>query len=239
MAAFAACFETTDLAVAERVPMTALLAGDAVLTADSQGELSVDRVIVNQHRAAAVTSPTLTLKYAAGNALSLTPDHVLLVDGAMKAARLAAAGSKLRLADGTAATVEAVVPGLAASVINPITTSGTILAAGPLGAVPVLASTYPEWSADFLLASKWNPYPVFNTMAYLMPHTTQAYYDAALEPLFNEVTKLHTSYAALLSSLPAAVSLPIVLAIDLLATSGLLLAPVALAAAIRRATKAK
>ena len=44
------------------------------------------------------------------------------------------------------------------AVVNPLTTSGTILAAGPTGA-PVLASVFPEWIAHLLHGASL-PYPL-------------------------------------------------------------------------------
>ena len=66
-------------------------------------------------------------------------------------------------------------------VINPLTTSGKILTQGG-----VLASTYPEWIAEYMLSSYLAPLPVSlsNLISYLFPETTQAYYDAVLEPFF-------------------------------------------------------
>merc|ERR550514_1927479 len=86
--AYAACFGgSANPSVAERVAMDALVAGDTVLAT----EAASTRVVVNQHASVKATSPMLTLHFE-GGALSLTPDHVLLLDGAHAPARLAAAG---------------------------------------------------------------------------------------------------------------------------------------------------
>ena len=58
------------------------------------------------------------------------------------------------------------------AVINPVTAGGTILALG--SGAPVLASTHPEWSASFMLASPAPlPYPLFNLLSAVLPATTQ------------------------------------------------------------------
>merc|ERR1712060_109841 len=113
------------------VLMASLKSGDIVM----DGLNSFTRVIVNQHRAASVKSPLLEIGHINGN-LSLTPDHVLEVDGKFVPGRLVSAGTKLG---------ESVVTRVATKrgrVINPLTASGMILTQGG-----VLASTYPEWVA--------------------------------------------------------------------------------------------
>ena len=56
-------------------------------------------------------------------------------------------------------------------VINPLTTSGKILTQGG-----VLASTYPEWVAEYMLSSYLVPLPLSlsNLLSYLFPETAQA-----------------------------------------------------------------
>ena len=93
-AAFRACFDETAPSVAERVKMTALTGGDYILSAGKDQAYKFTRVIVNQHREANFKSALLEINHANGE-LSLTPDHVLEVDGEFVPARLAAAGSKL------------------------------------------------------------------------------------------------------------------------------------------------
>lgn len=154
--------------------MKTLTAGDVVLAADAAGTLSLERVIVNQHKANTVASALLEVHHSAG-VLSLTPDHVLLVDGAFVPARNAKPGSALTLANGEAATVERVTTARG-DIINPLTTSGTIVAGG------VVASSHPEWT--FAWAGKAQ-FPLFYGLAAAFPATTQAYYDAVLEPLFD------------------------------------------------------
>merc|ERR1719284_920339 len=171
--AFAACFGSSASPVAERVAMDALVAGDTVLANDA----AATRVVVNQHAGVKATSPMLTLHFE-GGALALTPDHVLLVDGAYAPARLAAVGSLLS----SGRKVTAITRGQQ-GIVNPITVAGTILAAGPAGE-PVVAATAPEWSADVLL-SAYPKYTLSFNLAFLFPASVQAFYNAALEPFFS------------------------------------------------------
>ena len=126
--------------------------------------MQVARGIVNQHREATFKSGLLEITHANGE-LSLTPDHVLEVDGEFVPARLASAGSKLGEAEVSRVTAKA------GEVINPLTTSGKILTQGG-----VLASTYPEWIAEYMLSSRLVPLPLSlsNALSYLFPETAQA-----------------------------------------------------------------
>ena len=80
-------------------------------------------------------------------------------------ARMVAAGSKLGESE-----VSRVVASVG-EVINPLTTSGKILTQGG-----VLASTYPEWVAEYMLSSYLVPLPLSlsNLLSYLFPETAQA-----------------------------------------------------------------
>jgi len=151
------------------------------------------RVIVNQHTARernVADTPTpvhasvmLTIQHERGS-LSLTPDHVLLLDGTWAAARHAVAGSVVEVG-GAACEVIAVSPSLGVPV-NPLTASGTILV-GARGSEPLLASVYPEWIAKYMLAAASGalaPLPLTRLAALLLPATTQAFYDIIIEPLF-------------------------------------------------------
>jgi len=171
--ALAACFGGGLDAVAERVSMGALVAGDTVL-ADGA---ALTRVVVNQHAGVKAAAPMLTLHFEGGS-LSLTADHVLLLDGALAPARLAAVGSVLS----SGRKVSAITHGTQ-DVVNPITAAGTILAAGPSGD-PVVAATANEWLADVLF-SAYPKYTLSFTLAALFPASVQAYYDSALEPFFS------------------------------------------------------
>ena len=104
--------------------------------------------------------------------LSLTPDHVLLVDGEWAAARTVKVGSSL-----SGSIVTAVSQGFG-GIVNPLTTNGMIVAAGPTGK-PVVSSAYPEWIAEYMLNVSVFPLPVSfsNLLSYLFPATVQAYYD--------------------------------------------------------------
>merc|ERR1719454_1916881 len=191
--AFAACFGGSASPVAERVAMDALVAGDTVLANDA----AATRVVVNQHAGVKATSPMLTLHFE-GGALALTPDHVLLVDGAHAPARLAGVGSILS----SGRKVAAITRGQQ-GIVNPITAAGTILAAGPEGE-PVVAATAPEWSADVLL-SGYPKYTLAFNLASVFPASVQAFYDAALEPFFSlAVPRLEQIKAA--APMPAVVA---------------------------------
>jgi len=185
----APCFGKADtyvtLADGSSVLMAELVAGDLV----KDGTDSVTRVIVNQHRAAELSSSLVTLEWAAG-ALSLTPDHVLEIDGKMAAAREAVVGSKL--GDAEVARVSR----STGKIINPLTASGKIEANG------VLAATYPEWIAHWMLDSTLYPLPLSlgNALSLLFPLKTQGYYDNALEPL---MAVLAPKLVALKAALPA------------------------------------
>ena len=103
--------------------------------------------------------------------LRLTPDHVIHADGEFIAAAEVRPGAALR----GNLTVVAVRP-TADAVVNPLTTSGTILVAPEGGGTPVLASTYPDWIAAYLLAATCVPLPfsLCNMMSHQFPTATQA-----------------------------------------------------------------
>jgi len=181
------CFARDTLVIGtngDALRMASLKSGDIV----KDGPNSFARVIVNQHRAASVKSSLVEISHANGH-LSLTPDHVLEVDGTFVAARYTAPGCKL----GESEVLR--VASASGEVINPITSSGKILTKDG-----VLASTYPEWIAQYMLASSLFPLPfsISNLASYLFPETTQAYYDKIIEPL---VTRHHPKY--LKAALPA------------------------------------
>jgi len=161
--------------------MTELSAGDIVLTRTMEG-LSLERIVINQHKTGKDFSPMLEIFHARGS-LKLTPDHVLLVDGQLTPAHSATPGSFLTLGNGEPTLVTRLVALSRARVINPITTAGTILASA--NGEPVVATTHPEWIAAFMLAHPAPmPFPLFHLLAYAFPEKTQAYYDAVIEPLF-------------------------------------------------------
>ena len=167
------------VAAAALVPMSELVAGDLVLT-EQGGAPSIDRVVVNQHReaSAAGSATLLTLVHAAGS-LTLTPNHVVWLDGGFAPARSAAVGSVL--SNGLEVTA---ITAHAGGIVNPIVAGGTILASDKADGGPVLAATADEWTADVLLSA----YPKYSpscALAAVFPAAAQAYYDDALEPLFN------------------------------------------------------
>ena len=78
--------------------------------------------------------------------------------------------------------VEAVIPshGL---VINPITVSGTIYAAGPDG-TPVYSAAGNMWILDIMLLG-YAKYAPSAALSYAFPETAQKYYNVIIEPLMN------------------------------------------------------
>lgn len=174
-AAFSDCFGQAQHGVAERVLMKDLTAGDRVLSSESE----ITRVIVNQHVNSPRTSPMLEIHHASGT-LSLTPDHVLLVDGHFVPAREAKAGATLS----SGAVIEAV-SGTTSGIISPLTANGRILAAGPTG-TPIIATVWGEWIAAFMLER--STASIVSGISYFFPEATQAYYDALLEAFFDALT---------------------------------------------------
>ena len=172
--------------------------------------------------------------------LSLTPDHVLLVDGEWAAARTVKVGSSL-----SGSIVTAVSQGFG-GIINPVTTNGMIVAAGPTGK-PVVSAAYPEWIASYMLNVAVFPLPVSfsNLLSYLFPATVQAYYDQHLESFF---AGNQAHLRAWKRDLPNVLIAPIIFAVDLLCAAGFVLyalaSPKALAAlaavaVVARARRAK
>jgi len=149
--AFEACYQPSRIssAVAEPVLMRFLTAGDMVLTA-AEGALDTTRVLTNQHAASHDVHELLTLHTAAGASLSLTADHAIFVDGALKAARDATRGSLLIDANGKATRITRITHSRD-TVINPVTAAGTILASD--AGAPLLVASHPMWIAPLLLAT--------------------------------------------------------------------------------------
>merc|ERR1719387_1811775 len=100
--------------------MAGLSSGDVV----KDGLFSTSRVVINQHRVVSVKSALLEISHANGT-LSLTPDHVLEVDGEMVPARDVKVGAMLGHSK-----VSRVSVARSGEVINPITVSGKILTQG-------------------------------------------------------------------------------------------------------------
>lgn len=238
--ALRACFDEPVSQVAERVAMAALVAGDYVLSAGKGLTYEYTRIIVNQHRVASQKrSGVVKITHPDGE-LSLTPDHVLLVDGEWAAARSVKVGSTL-----SGSKVTAVSQGVA-GIINPLTANGMIIAAGPTGK-PVVASVYPEWIASYMLNVAVFPLPISlsNLLTYLFPATAQAYYDEYLEAAFAD----HQSHLRKWKrDLPTVLIAPLIAAVDLLCAVGFVLyalaspkvlAALAAVAVVARARRAK
>ena len=138
-----------------------------------------------------------------------------------------------------------------AGVINPVTVSGMIVAAGATGG-PVVSSAYPEWIATYMLEQNNGYYPLpismSNVLAYLFPTTAQAYWDEVLEHAF-AANQAHLGSAKI--NLPTMLVAPIMFVLDLLCSAGLVLfalvanakvlaalGAVAVVASARRAVKA-
>lgn len=94
-------------------------------------------------------------------------------------------------------------------IINPLTTSGMIMADG------VLASTYPEWIAGFMLGR--TTASASSLVSFLFPATTQAYYDAHLEQHFQAS---FSSLESLAANLPAPLIALTMVVIDLVVAAG-------------------
>ena len=104
-------------------------------------------------------------------------------------------------------------------IINPVTTNGMIVAAGPTGK-PVVSSAYPEWIAEYMLEQNNGYYPLpvsmSSMLAYLFPATVQAYWDEVLEHAFAANQKA-------LNAIPTPFVAPIMFVLDLVCSAGLLL----------------
>ena len=223
--AFDHCFGEGGM-LAERVPMAQLKAGDLILASpvryfalcptphklgilsliSSCAQTEATRVIVNQHAAVTKYSNMLTLEHETGS-LTLTPDHVVYADGVFQPAGNVGVGALLEPASKVTKISKA-----AHGIINPLTTSGTILAAGPTGA-PVVSSALSEWIADLVLESTVYPLPysLASAASFLFPHSVQAFYDAQLEQFF---TSTSTDLKSLKAAVPAPVALAILAAFD-------------------------
>jgi len=196
--------------------MTALTGGDYVLSAGKDQAYEFTRVIVNQHKLNEKRSSILKIAHADGE-IELTPDHVLLVDGQWAAAHTVKIGSSL-----SGSKVTAISHGVA-GVINPVTVSGMIVAAGATGG-PVVSSAYPEWIATYMLEQNNGYYPLpismSNVLAYLFPATAQAYWDEVLEHAF-AANQARLGSAKI--NLPTMLVAPIMFVLDLLCSAGLVL----------------
>jgi len=185
--AFNDCFGEKVGTSAERVPTPEIGAGDLVLGTKDE----IARVIVTQHQEAIRFEQMVHIEHETGS-LELTPDHVLLVDGEFVPAREVKTGSSL-----SGSKVSAVSHTIG-GIVNPLTTSGKILIAGMTGE-PVVSSTYPEWSAKFMLGQ--STASLSSALSYLFPGSVQAFYNEVLEHNINDnfgvITDMSASPAAL------------------------------------------
>ena len=233
--------------------MAVLRAGDVVLASAHEitRVIAVQHGGDNGGASAAATAPLLRLEYvttnddgALGGSIELTPDHVLSVNGRMVPARDVRIGSTLDAARGGGGgggggdggggggggdssgslrverVVESAEPG---AVVNPQTTSGTILAAAAQGA-PVVATTYGDWLAGPMLSPVGRlacRYGAASALSYFFPQATQAFYDRHLERAFDAAGPGLVRAAR---AMPAPLAVAAVVAADLLVAVGFVVA---------------
>jgi len=151
----ASCFErgTTTMASSSPVgpwlttPMEDVMVGDYVVAME-EGQLVADRVWANLHLADDSIQNMLEITHELG-VLSLTPDHMLMVDGRLQAARTLHPGQHLHAAAAGSVTQEFAksevlkVSQKIGRIVNPVTHSGYIVAADDKGIV-ISASTITE-----------------------------------------------------------------------------------------------
>lgn len=163
--------------------MTELRAGDAVVTSDALGSLALERVVLNLHVDDSRLATMLKIETDLGAAVTVTPDHVISVNGKFAAAEQATVGAAL-----SAGTVVRVTPSRA-GVINPVTVAGTILVADvDAPSKPLLASTYPEWIASYMLSAPAFPFVAARVLSYIAPEAFQAYFQAAEDVVEEYIT---------------------------------------------------
>jgi len=214
--AFEACYGLHDgdshTFAAELVPMRNLIAGDQVLASAS----TMDRVLFNQHvTLEGKKSVLLDITYN-GGMLSITPDHMLMLDGKYAPASAATVGSTMLNAHMKPIEVISVSTSHG-SIVNPVTSMGTILAAGPGAATPIISSVYGEWIASPMLQAGLASQPTLSSLAaYLFPATTQTFHDALIEPFHR---RLRQKLAALISAIPGCMYKPTLLLLDIASAS--------------------
>lgn len=208
-AAYAACFRDDGAERdAELVRMLKLRAGDRVVSLDPAGAPTITRVVLNQHIVDSYAATLLHLETTSGAAITVTPDHVIAIGGFHLFAAAAAANFSASLSAGPVAKITQISGGI----INPVTTSATILASDTASPKqPLLASTHPEWSAQLFLSTPTFPFVATRLASYLAPVATQTFYSAA-EHTFATVL-LHVPSSATDASMAA---VPLVLLADAL-----------------------
>lgn len=183
-AAYDACFREKGDAVAMLVHMRHLRAGDRVLSLDKRnGSPTLERIVVNQHAESREWATLLQLTTENGAVITVTPDHVLAINGKFAPAADAAVGMQL-----SAGRVVSITKTMG-TIINPITPSGTILATDDAAShtEPVYAATHPDWIAAEFLDAPLFPLLATRFLSFLAPATFQSYY-AAFEKTFSAAT---------------------------------------------------
>jgi hypothetical protein len=101
---------------------------------------------------------------------------------------------------------------LAGDIINPVTTSATILVADAAAPTqPLLASTHPEWSAPLFLNTPTFPFVATRLASYLTPVATQTFYSTT-EP----ITAAAVPYVPAMAADVSMATLPLVMLTDAL-----------------------
>jgi len=126
-----ACLLASPAAECKHVLMADLVSGDLVL-----GRNGATTVLANQHKAVDTFAEILTFQTAGDTSVSMTPDHAVFADGALVAAAEVKVGSIL-----STGAVTRITKG-EGSIINVVTSDGTIVADG------VLAASNPYWIAS-------------------------------------------------------------------------------------------
>jgi len=174
-----------DADCTKRTLMTELKAGDVVATAHG-----LERVVVNQHKAGSHMATLLKIE-TAGAAITVTPDHVILVDGRFVPAEQAVVGASL------SAGVITKVSTSHGGIVNPVTPSGTVLVVDKNGGEAVVASTHPAWIANLFLEAPTFPFLASRLASYFAPASTQIFYQATEEAIAHAVPYMKRADAAL------------------------------------------
>lgn len=199
--AYEDCYRYRTAQHGDLVYMDDLSSGDRVLTMNNHGQLEITRVLVNQHRTSLTTSTSmLTLHTVDGRQISLTADHAIFAPGELVQAGELTIGSTLATGEGRAIVSLVERRMRDATVINPVTASGTILAGDGFAGKPILVATSPMWVAPYMLAAH---YSLSHIVCRAFPEMAQEYYDAFTR--CNTITStVATVFAAAESALPSA-----------------------------------